>query len=116
MISDDLVEVIPGTGGEPIGKSVEEEVRIEVRGLGVFPARTLFREAVVASSPIDLIVDLDTYDHSIDAGRIIPETGSFSLLEHDLMTVRVPLPAGADPALLIELLAWRFKEMGTVLP
>jgi hypothetical protein len=38
------------------------------------------------------------------------------LLDRDLMTVRVPLPTGVDPALLIELLAWRFKENGTVEP
>ncbi|MGO9571465.1 MAG: HPr kinase/phosphorylase [Desulfomonilaceae bacterium] len=114
LIADDLVEVTSGPGGEPIGRSVEEEVRIEVRGLGVFAARTLFLQAVVPSSRIDFVVDLDTYDHLRDAGRIVPETGTVRLCEHDLMTVRVPLPTRVDPALLIELLAWRFKQSGTV--
>jgi len=116
LISDDLVDVILGPKGEPIGRSVEEEVRIEVRGLGVFLARTLFPEAVAPSSRIDLIVDLDIYDHSRDGGRIAPETGTFRLLGYDLVAVRVPLPTGVDPALPIELLARRFKESGTVEP
>ena len=116
LISDDLVEVTPGPGGELIGRPVEEEVRIEVRGLGIFVARTLFHHAVVPSSRIDFVTDLVAYDHSRDAGRMAPETGTLRLFEHDLITVRVPVPTGVDPALLIELLAWRFKESGTVGP
>ena len=116
LISDDLVEVVRGPQGVPIGRSVEQEVRIEVRGLGVFPAHTLFHDAVASSAPIDFIVDLDTYDHPTDAGRIVPETGRFRILEHDLLTVRVPVPTGVDPGLLIELLAWHFRESGTVTP
>jgi HPr kinase/phosphorylase len=116
LISDDLVEVVLGPEGELVGRSVEDEVRIEVRGLGVFAARTLFHDAVVPSSRIDFVVDFDAYDPYTDAGRMVPETGTLSLLGHDLTTVRVPLPAGVDPALVIELLAWRFKESGTVEP
>lgn len=116
LISDDLVEVTPGPAGESVGRPVEEEVRIEVRGLGIFAARTLFLQAVAPSSRIDFVVDLDSYDHSRDAGRMVPETGSLCLFGHDLLTVRVPLPTGVDPALLIELLAWRFKQSGTVRP
>ncbi|MGB6068822.1 MAG: HPr kinase/phosphatase C-terminal domain-containing protein [Desulfomonilaceae bacterium] len=116
LISDDLVEVIRGPQGAPIGRSVEQEVRVEVRGLGVFPARSLFRHAVAPSTPIDFIVDLDAYDHALDAGRIVPQTGKFRILEHDVLTVRVPVATGVDPGLLIELLAWHFKESGTVTP
>jgi HPr kinase/phosphorylase len=116
LISDDLVEVTPGPGGELVGRSVEKDVRIEVRGLGVFAAQTLFHDAVIPSSRIDFVVDFDAYDPYRDAGRVAPETGTLRLLEHDLTTVRVPLPTGVDPALLIEMLAWRFKESGTVEP
>jgi HPr kinase/phosphorylase len=116
LISDDLVEVATGPGGELLGRSVEKEVRIEVRGLGVFEARTLFQHAVIPSARIDFVVDFDSYDPYRDAGRMIPETGTLRLLDHDLTTVRVPLPTGVEAALLIELLAWRFKESGTVEP
>ena len=69
LISDDLVEVTLDPAGDIVGRSVEEEVRIEVRGLGIFAARTLFLQAVVPSSRIDFVVDLVTYDHSRDAGE-----------------------------------------------
>ncbi len=116
LISDDLVEVTSGPEGGLVGRSLEKEVRIEVRGLGVFEARTLFQHSVIASSRIDFVVDFDAYDPYRDAGRMVPETGTLRLLDHDLTTVRVPLPTGADPALLVELLARRFKESGTVGP
>jgi HPr kinase/phosphorylase len=116
LISDDLVEVTSGPKGGLVGRSVEKEVRIEVRGLGVFEARTLFQNSVIPSSRIDFVVDFDAYDPYRDAGRMVPETGTLRLLDHDLTTVRVPLPTGADPALLVELLARRFKESGTVGP
>jgi HPr kinase/phosphorylase len=116
LVSDDLVEVVAGEGGTPVGRSVEENVRIEIRGLGVFSAASLFPVGTVSSAPIDLVVDLDAYDPARDAGRTTPETGQFRLLQSDIPTVRVPLPSRADPALLIELLARRFKEAGTVTP
>jgi HPr kinase/phosphorylase len=115
LVSDDLVEVVD-RGGKLVGRSVEENVRIEVRGLGIFSAISLFPGGTVASSPIDLVVDLDVYDPVRDAGRTTPETGQSRLLQSDILTVRVPLPDRADVALLIELLARRFKENGTVAP
>lgn len=116
LISDDLVDVVRGEGGRLIGKPLEERVRIEIRGLGVFEAATLFPEGTLPSSPIDVVVDLDRYDPARDAGRIVPETGELYLLESRIPTVRVPLPERVDPSLLIEVLAWRFKEIGTVTP
>jgi HPr kinase/phosphorylase len=116
LVSDDLVHLVDGAGGRPVGRSVEDNVRIEIRGLGIFSAASLFPERTVFSSTIDFVVDLDTYYPERDAGRIIPETGWVRLLQSDIPTVRVPLPDRADPALLIELLARHFREYGTVTP
>ena len=116
LISDDLVEVTPGPDGEPRGRAVEEQARIEVRGLGIFKAETLFPNAIASSSPINLVIDLDAYDPEKDAGRIVPETGRMELLGRKILTVRVPVPNGLDPAIIIELLAKRFKESGSVSP
>jgi HPr kinase/phosphorylase len=116
LVSDDLVDVVVGEEGKPIGRSLEENVRIEIRGLGIFSAASLFPEGTVPSSPIDLMVDLDAYDPARDAGRTMPETGQSRLLQCDIPSVRVPLPDRADPALLIELLARRLKKFGTVTP
>ena len=116
LVSDDLVEVVPGPDGEPWGRAVEEDARIEIRGVGIYKAETLFPDATALSSPIDLVVDLDEYDAGTDAGRMIPETGETRLLDRNILTVRIPAPIGSDPAMIIELLAKRFRESGSVNP
>jgi HPr kinase/phosphorylase len=116
LVSDDLVEVVPGPDGEPWGRAVEEDARIELRGVGIYKAETLFPDAIALSSPINLVVDLDEYDSGTDAGRMIPETGRTRLLGRDILTVRVPAPIRSDPAMIIELLAKRFRESGSVNP
>jgi HPr kinase/phosphorylase len=116
LVSDDLVEVVDEEGGRPVGRSLEDNVRIEIRGLGIYSAASLFPGGTVSSAPIDLVVELDTYEPERDAGRTTPETGYTRLLQSDIPTVRVPLPNRVEPALLIELLARRFKEFGTVTP
>jgi len=93
---------------------VESDVRIEVRGLGIFNAESLFKSGTVLSSSIDFLIDLDAYDAARDAGRIEPDTSRTDILGKDLLVVRVPVPSGGDAALLIELLARRYKATGTV--
>jgi len=114
LVSDDLVEVVQGPSGKTIGRAVESDVRIEVRGLGIFNAESLFKSGTVLSSSIDFLIDLDAYDAARDAGRIEPDTSRTDILGKDLLVVRVPVPSGGDAALLIELLARRYKATGTV--
>jgi len=116
LVSDDLVELAPGPDGKPWGRAVEEDARIEIRGVGIYKAKTLFPDATALSSPIHLVVDLDDYDPDADAGRMIPQTGETRLLGRDILTVRAPTPIGSDPAFIIELLAKRFKDSGSVNP
>jgi len=116
LVADDLVDVVAGPKGEVIGTAVEEDMRIEVRGLGVFKARSLFPEAISQSAPIDLVVDLDAYDPATDAGRLTPETSETLLLGRKLLTVRIPIAAGMEPATLIELLARLYRQHGSVNP
>lgn len=114
LIADDVVEIDSREDGTLVGRALEDDVRIEVRGLGVFRARSLFPDRTHASSPIELVVELDAYDPARDAGRITPETAPTTLMDRVLPMVRVPVPDGADPALLIEVLAGLFKRNGTV--
>ncbi|MDQ7781498.1 MAG: hypothetical protein RDU20_01380 [Desulfomonilaceae bacterium] len=116
LVADDLVEVVRGPDGKPTGRPVEEEVRIEVRGLGIYRARSLFRDGTLPSSRIDFIVDLDEYDPARDAGRTAPEEYTAELLGRHVRVVRVPVPLGTDPGLLVELLARLFRDSGTVAP
>lgn len=116
FVADELVRVTLGPAGKLVGEPLEEEVRIEIRGLGIFKVEALFPGAVRASTPIDFVVHLDAYDPSRDSGRVVPEMSQTSILGHHLETVRLPLPQRMDPAVVIELLARLFKEIGTVKP
>lgn len=116
LVADDLVEVARGPDGKLIGRPLEEDVRIEVRGLGIFRARSLFHDGTLPSCPIDFVVELDKYDPARDAGRITPEAHSMQILEHQLSVVRVPVPIGVDPGLLVELLARIYRISGMVAP
>lgn len=116
LVADDLVEVVSDPGRSLVGRALEDEVRVEVRGLGIFRARTLFPLSVLESCRIDLIADLDAYQPLRDSGRIRPETRQDVLLDSEILAIRVPIAEGMDPALLIEILALRFRETGTVNP
>ncbi len=116
LISDEVVEVAAGPEGQPEGRSLEPKARTEVRGLGIFYAESLFPGAVARSSPIDFVVELDQYTDSRDSGRTTPETSETRILDSHVLTVRVPLPRGVDPGLVIELLARLYKETGSVKP
>ena len=114
LVSDDLVELFVCADGRLMGKPVEEKVRIELRGLGIFQAHVLFDDATTSCSSIDFAVELDTYDPRRDAGRMEPETGALHLMGRDLLKIRLPLTRGSDPALLVELLARVYKNQRTV--
>jgi len=115
LVADDLVDIVPDPQGDAlIGRAVEDRVRIEVRGLGIFIVETLFPQGTLPSAKIDFVVNLDEYEPAKDLGRTSPETGKMRVMDMDLLTVRVPVAAGIDPALLIELLVRAFKTNGTV--
>ena len=116
FVADDLVEIVPGSEGELIGGPVEGDVRIEIRGVGVFRARALFPEALAPSTRIDLVVDLDAYDPARDTGRLAPETSETLILGRKVLTVRVPVANAMDPAIIIELLARLYRKNGSVIP
>lgn len=116
LVADDVLEVTSGSDGRLLGCGLEERVRIEVRGLGLFEAESLFPGATARSWPIDFAVDLDRYDDWQDSGRTVPETEETYILDTRVLTVRVPLPSGVDPGLMIELLARRYKDTGSVKP
>jgi HPr kinase/phosphorylase len=105
LVSDDLVEVTAGTDGRPVGRPVEDDVRIEIRGLGIFSAGSAFPNGVASSSTIDIVIDLDAYDPETDSGRVTPEADEVRLLGINLPQVRVPVATGADVGLIIELVA-----------
>jgi HPr kinase/phosphorylase len=109
LVSDDLLEVVQGPDEAPVGRALEAEVRIEVRGLGIFRAKSLFPEGTVPSFPINLVVELDVFDPDRDTGRIFPEFVSTSIVGKKVAQIRVPVAQGMDPAMLVELVVKRFR-------
>jgi HPr kinase/phosphorylase len=114
LVADDAVAVSVGPDGELIGRPIEADVRIEIRGLGVFRARSLFEEGTAESACINFVVEIDEYSPEADSGRVTPQVSETQILGRKLPCVRVPLPRGADCALIVELLAGRFARSGTV--
>ena len=114
LVADDLVEISAGTDGRPVGTAVEEDVRMEIRGLGIFKAQALYPSGTAPFSPIHFIVELDEYEPGSDAGRTRPDIATTRVMGCELLQVRLPVPRGADPAMLIELLARVFRTHGTV--
>ncbi|MFH0961026.1 MAG: hypothetical protein V1897_20265 [Pseudomonadota bacterium] len=103
LVADDLVAIARHESLGLVGRAVEENVRIEIRGLGVFFARNLFSDCVLMSSPIDLVVELAKYIPERDAGRIEPLITEIKMLDHPIKKILVPVPNGTDPGLLVEL-------------
>ncbi|MFH0823300.1 MAG: HPr kinase/phosphatase C-terminal domain-containing protein [Pseudomonadota bacterium] len=116
LVADDLLEVTEDREHGLIGKGLEPVPRIEIRGLGIYEADSLFPGRTVSSSTIDLIVDLGPYVPDRDAGRTEPDVGLENLLGSRVTRVRLPLPTGADPGLTIELLAGIFMRNGRLQP
>ncbi len=114
LVSDDVVSVSMRADQELVGAAPEEDVRIEVRGLGVFRAAALFQSGTVESVQIGLVVDLDVYDPYRDAGRIEPEVGAVTILGKRVPQVRLPLVAGINSAMLVELLVRWLRGQGAI--
>jgi HPr kinase/phosphorylase len=114
LVCDDLVWVRVRDDGGLVGSALEENVRIEVRGLGVFPAAEIFKRGAVSSAPVNVVVDLDVYDPYRDAGRIAPEIGKVTILGKEVPQVRLPLVTGVQPALLVEILTNLLQKQGII--
>ena len=110
LVADDLVQVSKESDGSLTGSAVSSHAEMEIRGLGIFSADTLFADCVVASTSVDLVIYLDAYDPFKDAGRLVPDTGIETILGAELPHVRLPITNQASVPMLIELLARRFKE------
>lgn len=110
LVADEFVVVRESDRGELVGTGLEDKVRTEIRGLGIFKAESIFPGRTAESCRIDFIADLDRYDPDRDVGRTQPETGETEILGHRLLTIRAPIPAGVDPALLVEALAGYYRE------
>ncbi len=114
FVSDDLVEISVGPEGRLMGSAVEESPRIEVRGLGVFHAESLYPGKIVSTTRLDIVVELDRYQGTRDAGRLAPEWEKARYLGLEVPRVRIPVASGFDPAVLVILLVRHLRHVGAV--
>jgi HPr kinase/phosphorylase len=109
LIADDVIHVVKTPEGL-IGRSLEEDPRIEVRGLGVFPANQLFEDSVLECAKIDFAVRLDSYRPTRDAGRVFPQIAKMEICGASVPLVLLPLHNRADIGMEIEFLVKLFTN------
>jgi HPr kinase/phosphorylase len=114
FVSDDLVEIAVRSDGCLVGRALEESPRIEIRGMGIFHAEILFPGRTVRATALELEVELDRYRGSRDAGRLEPEVEEARYLGVTVPRVRLPVAAGLDPAVVVELLVRHLRHTGAV--
>ena len=108
LIADDMVEiyhVAPGTLEGRCPPLLQDF--LEVRGLGILSIRALFGEtAVKLQKNLKLIVQLEKpTDLSEDQDRLGLHTSSQQVLGVSIPTVRIPVAAGRNLAVLVEVAA-----------
>ena len=114
LIADDVVELFKSDTGTIMAKSPESNPRLEIRGLGIFDAKTLFPGLIEESWHLELIVDLDTFCPETDLGKIEPSMTVVQILGCDLPCIRLGLADTMDPAILIELVIRYLRNTGTL--
>jgi len=116
LIADDAVEIRRGTGKRLIG-TAPELIRyyMELRGIGVVDIRRLFgMSAVKYDSPIDMLINLETWREDAVYDRLGAEECYTNLLDVELPTLTIPVKPGRNMAIIVEVAAMnnRNRKMG----
>lgn len=116
LIADDAVEIKRGTGKRLIG-TAPELIRyyMELRGIGVVDIRRLFgMSAVKYDSPIDMLINLETWREDAVYDRLGAEECYTNLLDVELPTLTIPVKPGRNMAIIVEVAAMnnRNRKMG----
>jgi HPr kinase/phosphorylase len=106
LIADDIVDFYRISPERVEGRCPELlQDFLEVRGLGILNIRALFGDnAVKPTKPLDLIIQLELADtlqpHTLD--RLNAKTQSERVLEVNISKVVIPIAAGRNIAVLVE--------------
>lgn len=116
LIADDAVEIRRGTGKRLIG-TAPDLIRyyMELRGIGVVDVRRLFgMSAVKYDSPIDMLINLETWRDDAVYDRLGAEECFTTMLDVELPTMTIPVKPGRNMAVIIEVAAMnnRNRKMG----
>jgi HPr kinase/phosphorylase len=107
LVADDLVIARRRGGDVLIGRGHEmQRHHMEIRGVGLVDIPSIFGvRAVRQQKRIEVVVQLDEWDHDAPVDRTGLDTESTTILEVDLPKVRVPLNPGKNITVIAEVIA-----------
>lgn len=116
LIADDAVEIRRGTGKRLIGRAPDLiRYYMELRGIGVVDIRRLFgMSAVKYDSPIDVLINLETWREDAVYDRLGAEEYFTTMMDVQLPTLTIPVKPGRNMAVIVEVAAMnnRNRKMG----
>jgi HPr kinase/phosphorylase len=107
LVADDLVIAKRRGGGIIIGRGHElQKHHMEIRGVGLVDIPAIFGvRAVRQQKRIEVVVQLETWDHDAPIDRTGLDTETTTILDVELPKVRVPLNPGKNITVIAEVIA-----------
>ena len=116
LVSDDVVEIKKISDAELIGSAPEITRHfIELRGIGIIDAKTLFGvESVKNNQKIDLVIKLEEWNKDQEYDRMGLEETYIEYLGNKVVCHQIPIRPGRNVAIICESAAvnYRKKKMG----
>ena len=116
LVADDAVEIKRVSAKTLVG-SCPELIRhfIELRGIGIIDVKNLFGvESVKDTQAIDLVIKLETWDHTREYDRLGLNDNHMEILGNQVVCHEIPIRPGRNIAIIAEAAAinHRQKKMG----
>ena len=107
LVADDVVEVIRESDGIVIGRGPGRiRHHMEVRGLGIINIQDLFGVAAIRyRKRIELVILLEAWRPQEEYDRLGVEEQTYPILGVAVPTLRIPVSAGRNIAILVEVAA-----------
>ena len=116
LVSDDVVEIKKVSDATLIGSAPDITRHfIELRGIGIIDAKTLFGvESVKDTQAIDLVIKLEEWDKDQEYDRMGLEENYIEYLGNKVVCHSIPIRPGRNVAIICESAAvnYRQKKMG----
>ena len=116
LVSDDVVEIKKVSDASLVGSAPDITRHfIELRGIGIIDAKTLFGvESVKNTQTIDLVIRLEEWNKDTDYDRMGLEESYIEYLGNKVVCHSIPIRPGRNVAIICESAAvnYRQKKMG----
>jgi HPr kinase/phosphorylase len=107
LVADDAVELVRESDGIIIGRGPARiRHHMEIRGLGIINVRDLFGVAAIRyRKRIELVILLEAWRPEEEYDRLGVEEQNYPILGVPIPTLRIPVSAGRNIAILVEVAA-----------